>query len=407
MKIIWTKASLFFLFMIAFIGSSLRAVYFIKLPLQYQNLVHAHSHTAFQGWIYTLSILLISSLYLNQSQIKKGRYVLQFLLTVLVIVGVLVSFSMQGYGLFSIIFSTIFGFMNYWFIFSFLRQSKSFANEIKQSISLRFIKTGLWLGLLSSLLPFGIGFLAAKGLKATEAYPSLIYTFLHLQYNGWFLFVALGLFFKLLENAQIPFDKKMASRFYWFFAIAILPAISLSFLGTSFRNYIVLPAYFAAIMQIIGLGFFFATLKPIFKKWMCSKNIWFKLFMLASLSSFFLKILLQSLSILPQLETYAFKNKNIVLAYLHLSLLGVLSFMLIAILIDLKWLSINHFSRIGFSLFLIGFLITELMLVLGGMAIFYDYKWLFYGSVSMLVGIFLLLLSPQNSKSPTLSNCEL
>ncbi|HHO56065.1 MAG TPA: hypothetical protein ENK21_06720 [Trueperaceae bacterium] len=402
MKIIWSKASLFFLFMIAFIGSSLRAVYFIKLPLKYQNLIHAHSHTAFQGWIYTLTILLISSLYLSQSQIKKGRYPLQFWLTVLVIVGVLVSFSLQGYGLFSIIFSTIFGFMNYWFIFGFLRQTKDFTDELRQSISLHFIKTGLWLGLLSSLLPFGIGFLAAKDLKATEAYPSLIYTFLHLQYNGWFLFVALGLFFKLLENAQIPFSKKMASRFYLFFAIAVLPAISLSFLGTSFRNYIILPAYFAAIMQIIGLGFFFLTLKPILKKWMCQKNIWFKLFISASLVSFFLKISLQSLSILPQLEQYAFKNKNVVLAYLHLSLIGVLSFMLIAILIDLKWLSINWLSKIGLSSFLAGFVITELILALGGLGIFYDYKWLFYGSVAMLIGISLLLISPhKNHKSLT------
>ena len=396
MKIYWSKVSLFYLFMIAFIGSSLRAVYFIKLPFLYGNLVHAHSHTAFQGWVYTITLLLISSLYLNKTQIDKGRYPLQFKLTILVILGILTAFALQGYGLFSIIFSTLFGLMNYWFILSFFRDSRQMVADVKSSISLRFVKTGLALGMFSNLLPFTVGIASAKGLKGTEVYNSLIYTFLHFQYNGWFLFVILGLFFKMLEQNQIPIAKKPASRFYWLFTVAVLPATALSFLGTSFRSYALLPAYFAAILQLAGLVFFFITLKPILKNWLLSKNIWFKLFLTASLSSFFIKVGLQSLSILPQLEQYAFKNKNIVLAYLHLSMLGVLSFMLIAILIDFKWLNIDRFTKIGFSLLLIGFVITELILALGGVGIFYDYKWLFYGSVFMLIGIFLLLVSPIN-----------
>ncbi len=395
MKIIWIKVSLFFLFMIAFIGSSLRAVYLIKLPLKYANLVHAHSHTAFQGWIYTLTLLLITSLYLNKAQIKKGRYALQFMLTTLVIVGILVSFSLQGYALFSIAFSTIFGLMNYWFIFRFLRDSKDMEPAVEQSISLRFIKTGMFLGLLSTLLPFAIGMLAAKDLKTTEAYPSFIYSFLHLQYNGWFLFIAIGLLFKLLEKDQILFDKQKANIFYWLFSIAVIPALSLSFLGMSFRGLVIIPAAIAAILQILGIGFFFLALKPVLLQWLQAKNIWFQLFLSASLSSFILKVSLQFLSIFPSLSSYAFHNKNMVLAYLHLSLIGVLTFLLLAILIDLKWLSLNWLSKSGLSLFLTGFVITELILSLGGMGVFYDYKILFYGSVAMLLGVFLLLLSPQ------------
>lgn len=404
MKILWTKASLFFLFMIAFIGTSLRAVYFIKLPLQYANLVHAHSHTAFQGWVYTLTLLLITNLFISKEQIKKGRYPLQFALTVLAILGILVAFSMQGYGLYSIMFSTSFGILNYWFIFSFLKDTRAKDKENTQPIPLRFIKVGLYLGLLSNLLPFGIGFLAAKGMKASEAYPSLIYTFLHLQYNGWFLFIALGLFFKMLENNKVGYSKKLANIFYWLYSIAVLPALALSFLSMSFRNYAIVPAYFAAILQILGIIVFFLILKPILIDFMSKKSIWFKLFLSASLGSFFLKVLLQSLSVLPQLELYAFKNKNIVLGYLHLSLIGVLTFLLLAILIDMKWLSINWFSKIGSTLLIAGFITTELLLVLGGLGIFYSLEQLFYGSLAMLTGIFLILISPQNHLVVDLSN---
>ena len=69
--------------------------------------------------------------------------------------------------------------------------------------------------------------------------------------------------------------------------------------------------------------------------------------------------------------------------------------MLIAILINIKWLSINRFTRIGLSSFLAGFVLTELILALGGLGVFYDHKLLFYGSVAMLIGILFLLISPQ------------
>ena len=62
------------------------------------------------------------------------------------------------------------------------------------SLPLRLIRMGLWLGVLSTLMPIGIGILSAKRLNGSEAYQSIVYTFLHLQYNGWFLFVLLGLY---------------------------------------------------------------------------------------------------------------------------------------------------------------------------------------------------------------------
>ena len=108
----WSKASLVFLFLVALIGTALRSVAFQPIPLEYANLVHAHSHVAFQGWIYTLMLLLLVRYFLSEDQIIAGKYLLQFQLTVVVIVGVLITFSIQGYGLYSIIFSTLFQILN-------------------------------------------------------------------------------------------------------------------------------------------------------------------------------------------------------------------------------------------------------------------------------------------------------
>jgi len=396
MKIWWSKISLSLLFIVAFIGTSLRGLFLFELPFKYSNLVHAHSHIAFQGWVYTLVFLLITNLFLREEQIKRGRYLLQFKLTLFIVVGILVSFTVQGYGLYSIIFSSLFQVVNFWFIFKFLKDSKKSEDFVKQSISLRFVNTGLWLGLFSNVLPWGVGVLSAKGLNGTEMYQSLIYAFLHFQYNGWFLFIVIGLFFKLFEKEGVLFKKDYAIKFYWLFTIAVIPALSLSFLGMSFREYIIAPAYISGLLQIVGAGFFFLILKNVLLSWMHKKSIWFQLLISAFLVSFFLKVILQFLSAFPVFEVYAFNNKNIILAFLHLSLIGVITIYLLAILIQLKWIVINWFSKTGIILFLLGFVITELVLSLGGVELFYNHKVLFFGSAFMALGALLLVLSSRS-----------
>ena len=143
MKKQWSKISLIFLFLVALMGTLLRSIAFIQQPFEYLNLVHAHSHVAFQGWVYTIMILLLTNIFLTEDQIKKGRYPLQFMLTVFVVVGVMISFSLQGYALYSIIFSTLFQLLNYWFIYRFLKDSRDLHGSYSHAISIRFVRTGL------------------------------------------------------------------------------------------------------------------------------------------------------------------------------------------------------------------------------------------------------------------------
>ena len=248
MKKEWGKLSLIFLFLVAFIGTLMRAVGVVNTPFAYTHLLHAHSHVAFQGWVYLIMMLLLTRFFLDGEQVEKGRYPLQFKLTVFIVVGILVSFALEGYGLYSIIFSTLFQVLNYWFIFRFLKDSRRSRAYSEKAISIRFVRTGLWFGLLSTLLPYAVGILSAKGLNGTEAYRSLVYTFLHLQYNGWFLFVVLGLFFDFLDKRKVKYNRKFADLFYWLMTLAVIPATTLSLLGMTFINDIMPLAYLSALL---------------------------------------------------------------------------------------------------------------------------------------------------------------
>ncbi len=387
MKSKWIKISLFFFLIIAVIGTLLRSVSFIPIPLTFQNLVHAHSHTAFQGWIYTAQFILLTQLFLNKEQIQKGYYPLQFKITIAVIIGVLLSFSLQGYGLFSIVFSTLFQVLNFIFIYCFLKDTKNTSS----SVAFRFVKTGLWLGVLSNFVPFGVGFLTVKGFKGTEMFNAFLYSFLHLQYNGWFFFTAVGLLFKILEKRSIDFSD--AHKFYQFFAISVFPAITLSFLGMSFADYILIPAYISVVLQCVGIFYlvrFFYRNQITFN---ISKNQLFRLFFIVFLVSFLLKILVQSLSVLPVFNHLAFENKFIILAYLHLIFIGVLSSATLANITHLKWIKLTEWSKIATVFLLLGFLVTELLLVCGGLGLFYSEVGMFLGSSLMALGILLFFLT--------------
>lgn len=420
MKKSYNKVSLLFLFFVADLGTYLRSLIFLPssfaIPLEYIHLVHTHSHVAFQGWVYTILFLLLTQIYLTDEKIVKRKYDLQFKLTVFTVVGILISFALQGYKFYSIIFSTLFQILNYWFFYSFFKDTKNIDKKNKKQtkrkldslhkVSLRFIKTGLWLGFLSTFFPLGVGVLAAKGFAGTEIYKSVLYTFLHLQYNGWFLFVVMGLFFKLTEkyiaenNAKhneekIFYNINHAVIFYRLFALSVFPAIALSLLGMKFSSTVIFVLYvfalLAAVLQTVAIIFLGMFVNKTLKALLNQASFLVKCYVIIFLLSFFAKILLQSLSVFPMFQLYAFHNKSIVLTYLHLTFLGVITFFLLSAQITWHWLDENKFVQFGTLLFILGFFLTEILLLLNGFGLYYNSVMLAAGSGIMACGIFFLL----------------
>ena len=390
----WSIFSLIFLLLIAMAGTVLRAGFAIALPTQYGHFLHAHSHTAFQGWIYTAMMLLLLHLFLGAEQIRKGRYVWQFRGTVAAVTAVMITFSLQGYGMYSIVSSTVFQVFNYWFIYRFFRDVRGQV----PSVSLCWVKTGLWLGILSTLAPFAIGILSAKGMGGSEAYRAAVYFFLHFQYNGWFQFVAPGLFFRWIESENIAFDQRLARRMYRLFAVAVVPGYTLSLLGMSFHGVIWVPATLAALLQVAGLAVAYRMWGAALRAWFWSQNTWLRTFLFVAIFSFFLKYALQLLSVIPALQEVAFTNRDLIVAYLHLCLLGHFTAFFLAMLLSVGWLPVNVFTRIGSVLFLTGWVLTEGLLVfrgLGGGPVLLPLLW---WSAAMTTGVLLLILGKIKEK---------
>lgn len=101
------------LFLAAIVGGLvLRMLFFVDLPVVFKHIVHAHSHTAILGWIYLALVLLIYKNYLKD-WVPNRVFLCIYSCTLISIVGMMLSFPIQGYAAVSIFFSTLFLFCSY------------------------------------------------------------------------------------------------------------------------------------------------------------------------------------------------------------------------------------------------------------------------------------------------------
>ena len=130
------KIALSYFFTIAILGVILRLFSVMNISMDYRFLVHAHSHTALLGWVYTALMILIYKLYLNSRVIEK-KYIRLFWCTQGTIIGMLVTFPFTGYALLSIVFSTLFLILSYVFAFFVFKHTPI---EYKQTNSYKCIR---------------------------------------------------------------------------------------------------------------------------------------------------------------------------------------------------------------------------------------------------------------------------
>lgn len=389
MKSSLLKYNFIFLLIVACIGTLLRFSFLIPFKLPFANLLHAHSHVAFQGWVYLTLFFLLTKNFLSEKTIAVGKYKFQYRLTIFIIIGILISFIYQGYGLFSILFSSLFQIMSYWFAFRFLKDLNLEYTNQQNYISLKFIRAAVWLNILSTIAPWCIGVISAKGFSGSEIYNAAIYFFLHFQYNGWFTFAVLGLFLKILEQNNINFNYTKASFFFYAILLSVIPAYTLSLLGMSFKNNIINIAYFASIAQLIASLFFISLIFPLINSFLKRLNHFLGLFILVSFLAFLLKLIAQSLSILGILQNIVFTNRYLIISFLHLTLIGFVSFALFAFLKYSKNINTTgRIDKIGFILLTTGFIINEISLVCASFSTFmFLNEFLAYSSLSIALGI--------------------
>ena len=363
----WADTAFIYLIIVAFLGTFLRYLFINPVSnVNYKFILHAHSHVAFLGWIFNALYAAVIFSFLKKSDQYKKSYLILFVLLQISVVGMLITFPLQGYDRESIIFSTIHMLLSFWFAFGIFKDgSKNKACKGKYKVAYWFIKASLIFMILSSIGPFALGPIIATGLSDTPWYNLSIYYYLHFQYNGWFTFAVLGLFFWLLNYYNISYSRIHAKAFFWLLAAACIPAYALSTLWVKPPPVVYGLAYIAALIQIIATGILIYLLIKSRSRLLEKLSYWTRIFFSVSLIAFIVKNILQFLSAFDVIIDLAYKVRPFIISYLHLVFIGFISIFLIGWFTEMKWWKLEKgYQKTGVILFLFMFLLNETLLII-------------------------------------------
>lgn len=330
--------------------------------LAYGHLLHAHSHTAMMGWVY----LALTALVYDQF-IKKPGYKKLFGITIVSVWGLMISFALQGYGAFSILFCCVHLLCSYWFVIKTLKEVRK---ESSQSLSL--LRISLYLLVFSTLGIWAIGPSIALMGKGSDLFSAAIQFYLHFQFNGFFYFGVLALLFKMLDLRVTPGEFRS-------FLIFSLLSVALTFALPLSWYY---PAGYWHLLQVSGVILqAYATLRLLLSirsqlklKALSGPE---RVLLVFSIFSLLLKTVFPLLLIYPGLMNLSHEIRNIAIAYIHLLMLGMISGFLVFFLIHRGMLNAHSKAlKWGIGLFVTGFLSTEAILFFqGAQAVFHLPAW--------------------------------
>src|SRR5690606_17694813 len=162
----WILFSLFNFLIAALMGLILRGAFVWEIGwLDYRNMMHGHSHVAMLGWVYLALYALIGYRFIPREQWEKPVYSRLFWFTQFTVFGMMVSFSIQGYGAVSITFSTLHILASYAFGFLVWRDHRAKHPEISL-----LIKTALVFMVVSTIGVWSLGPLTLTGGRSSTLY---------------------------------------------------------------------------------------------------------------------------------------------------------------------------------------------------------------------------------------------
>lgn len=333
--------------------------------LDYDNILHAHSHVAILGWMF-LAVFIIF-LVLSWDTITQKKQAIALGTTAFFVTSIMfIAFLFQGYAIYSIIFSTIHIFVEYWMIlFIFLHMKKS---QTIPKVARYFMTGGLITLFISSIGPFALGALAASGLRESALFEMAIYFYLHFQYNGWLYLMLVGLFVYLLQKRGIKLQGNLLMISFWTYFIALFPGFFLSVLWYDFGVIGQALAIIGALGQLIGVVIFCYALWQRRGTWKdtFSKITWITFILTIGL--LIIKTIMELGLLFPDLAAIVYDTRAVVIGYLHLTLLGFLTFFILLLFQLLGVIDTSKpIMQYGMLIFLVGFFLNEGVLFISGL----------------------------------------
>lgn len=344
-----TRIALLNLSLLAFIGVLMRLKIAFAFPwLQQKFLLHAHSHFAFSGWVsHMLMLLLLQLLPVSVTAFQQLAFRRLLLANLLCAYGMLFSFAMQGYGAFSIAFSAGSIAVSYCFAIVYWRASKPAIDTASA-----WARAAVCFNAFSSIGVWLLAWLMFHHVDAQQFYLGAVLYFLHFQYNGWFFFGCLALFFSLRPMAT--FSKR---SLYGLILCAVL-SFPLSVPWPHKPAWLQATAAAAAIVQL--WLFYRMLVLPV--KLQDKKLRFVSLLLRAALLAFLLKMILQVLQGIPFFAQLSFSSRPLIIGYLHLVLLLGVSFLLLGYVFLSGVLPLSRICRMGLFIFSGGAVLNECLL---------------------------------------------
>jgi hypothetical protein len=395
MNKIWIRLTMGYFIITGLWGVIMRGVPLMGWSIDYDHLLHAHSHLALLGWSYSGLFLLLVWLYYRDEALPRSMTAL-FWTTQLCIAGMFIAFNIQGYALFSIAFSAMH------IILSYVLIGMLWKKLGKSTVHSLYFKGALVFMGLSSIGPWGLAVIAANDLKDSPLYDMAIYFYLHFQYNGWFTLGLLGAALALLDRWGISFDDARAKLAFHLYAGSLAPAFMLSILWYGFGIAGEAVALVSGLAQCLAILIVLHVLYRVRNRLAAEWTGWARRFAVVACICLALKAFLELGSAIPVLTDLIYETRSVIIGYLHLTLLGFVSFFILALFMRLGWIAgRGPATSAGAMLLLSGFLLNEAVLFLqalmdwaewAGGALAFSLELLLGASLLMTIGIVLLLL---------------
>lgn len=371
-----------FLVMSGAIGLFMRLQFFQPANgVNYQFLVHTHSHVVLLGWVFNAIIAGIH-LMLFRNSISKRQIVL-YLLFQITILGMLGSFPFQGYATVSILFSTTHILLSYMWVAWIWRKT----NELEQKAG-GFIRWGLFYLLISTIGPFSLGPIIASGGSGSDLYFMAIYFYLHFLYNGFFIFTLFGMLFWLVAKKNLALETTRTNQFLKLMNISCILTLFLSVLWMKPHYSIYILGGVSGIVQILAVLLLVGIFRSQWTLFLRQISKQSRILVSIALMGFGLKVILQLLSAIPSIADLAYNVRNYIIGYLHLVFLGIVTPFLVA------WFNANDImslksvtSRFGLIFYLAGFILSEILIITPSGWNGYYFEALFSVSGILLLGL--------------------
>lgn len=378
----------------ALLGLTLRYTFIEDININYRFLTHAHSHMAMLGWVYLMLFVLVVHYFVPE---KKPIYNRLFWLTEFAVIGMMLSFPFQGYAAISISFSTLHIFCSYYFAYLIWKHHKT-----DSLVTSYLLKASLLFMVFSTLGVWCLGPAVSMLGQASAFYQIAIQFFLHFQFNGWFLIAVIAVFFHILKIRN-------SKQFLLFFKLLIastLLTMALPIYWFVPHAYLFWINALGVLLQLYALILFLNLIRP-YHSQLLQQNSKHTIYMYRfAIFCFILKVGSQLVSLVPEVSAVAYQHRNLVIGFIHLLMLGVITGFLFAFILRSRLITCNTWLYLGIYSFILGFILTELLLIIQGSMFYFGkgtlpnyYLSLFGFSIFLPLGIAFIIINILKSKT--------